>query len=150
MLLSVVIYNHKLTGGQWLGAAVVFCGISVEAFVKRKGASRFLNPKKLLLFIYLQMSMPSVSSRKKRKRKSNLCNIRAYIFRLHTRPINAKRRTVIHNMTSDYNDNETRGARRAEGIASCLHRVLVFSRVALHQRPFPIIHSNNADQQTLT
>ncbi|CAA7261471.1 unnamed protein product [Cyclocybe aegerita] len=36
MLLSVVIYNHKLTKGQWLGAAVVFAGISVEAFVKRK------------------------------------------------------------------------------------------------------------------
>jgi hypothetical protein len=45
MLLSVVIYNHKLTGGQWLGAAVVFSGISVEAFVKRKGSSKFINPK---------------------------------------------------------------------------------------------------------
>ena len=39
MLLSVVIYNHKLTKGQWMGAAVVFAGISVEAFVKRKGQS---------------------------------------------------------------------------------------------------------------
>lgn len=38
MLLSVVVYNHTLTVGQWLGAAVVFAGISVEAFVKRKGA----------------------------------------------------------------------------------------------------------------
>ncbi len=37
MLLSVVVYNHKLTPGQWLGAAVVFAGISVEAMVKRKG-----------------------------------------------------------------------------------------------------------------
>lgn len=37
MLLSVVVYKHKLTPGQWLGAAVVFAGISVEAFVKRKG-----------------------------------------------------------------------------------------------------------------
>ena len=37
MLLSVVVYNHKLTPGQWLGAGVVFAGISVEAFVKRKG-----------------------------------------------------------------------------------------------------------------
>ena len=37
MLLSVVIYNHQLTLGQWAGAAVVFAGISVEAFVKRKG-----------------------------------------------------------------------------------------------------------------
>jgi len=35
MLLSVVVYNHQLTSGQWLGAAVVFAGISVEAFVKR-------------------------------------------------------------------------------------------------------------------
>ncbi|KAF4617139.1 hypothetical protein D9613_005987 [Agrocybe pediades] len=36
MLLSVIVYNHKLTVGQWFGAAVVFGGISVEAFVKRK------------------------------------------------------------------------------------------------------------------
>ncbi|PPQ67975.1 hypothetical protein CVT25_000455 [Psilocybe cyanescens] len=36
MLLSVIVYNHTLTLGQWLGAAVVFAGISVEAFVKRK------------------------------------------------------------------------------------------------------------------
>ncbi|KAG5652978.1 hypothetical protein H0H81_002876 [Sphagnurus paluster] len=36
MLLSVVVYQHTLTPGQWLGAAVVFTGISVEAFVKRK------------------------------------------------------------------------------------------------------------------
>jgi len=36
MLLSVIVYNHQLTPGQWLGAAVVFAGISVEAFVKRK------------------------------------------------------------------------------------------------------------------
>ncbi|RPD62477.1 UAA transporter [Lentinus tigrinus ALCF2SS1-7] len=36
MLLSVVVYNHTLTPGQWLGAAVVFAGISVEAWVKRK------------------------------------------------------------------------------------------------------------------
>lgn len=37
MLLSVIVYNHKLTKGQWLGAGVVFAGISVEAIVKRKG-----------------------------------------------------------------------------------------------------------------
>ncbi|KAK7048218.1 UAA transporter [Favolaschia claudopus] len=36
MLLSVVVYNHKLNAGQWLGAGVVFAGISVEALVKRK------------------------------------------------------------------------------------------------------------------
>ena len=52
MLLSVVVYNHKLTGGQWLGAAVVFSGISVEAFVKRKGSLTFINPKKFLSLIY--------------------------------------------------------------------------------------------------
>jgi UDP-galactose transporter B1 len=37
MLLSVIIYKHKLTGGQWLGAAIVFAGIGIEAWVKRKG-----------------------------------------------------------------------------------------------------------------
>ncbi len=37
MLLSVVIYRHRLTPGQWLGATVVFAGISVEAYIKRKG-----------------------------------------------------------------------------------------------------------------
>ena len=37
MLLSVVVYNHKLTLGQWAGAGIVFAGISVEAWVKRKG-----------------------------------------------------------------------------------------------------------------
>jgi len=36
MLLSVIVYNHKLTNGQMLGAAVVFAGIAVEAMVKRK------------------------------------------------------------------------------------------------------------------
>jgi solute carrier family 35 (UDP-galactose transporter), member B1 len=37
MLLSVAVYNHKLTPGQWAGAGVVFAGISVEAWVKRQG-----------------------------------------------------------------------------------------------------------------
>ena len=37
MLLSVVVYNHKLTAGQWVGTGIVFAGISVEALVKRKG-----------------------------------------------------------------------------------------------------------------
>ncbi|KAK1230655.1 UDP-galactose transporter [Marasmius sp. AFHP31] len=36
MLLSVIVYNHQLTFGQWLGAGVVFAGISVEAFIKRR------------------------------------------------------------------------------------------------------------------
>jgi len=37
MLLSVIVYNHKLKPGQWAGAGVVFAGISVEAWVKRRG-----------------------------------------------------------------------------------------------------------------
>ena len=37
MVLSVVVYSHSLTLGQWAGAAVVFAGISVEAWVERKG-----------------------------------------------------------------------------------------------------------------
>ncbi|OJA14755.1 hypothetical protein AZE42_03185 [Rhizopogon vesiculosus] len=36
MVLSVVVYDHKLTLGQWAGAGIVFAGISVEAWVKRK------------------------------------------------------------------------------------------------------------------
>jgi len=36
MILSVIVYSHRLTSGQWLGAGIVFAGISVEAFVKRK------------------------------------------------------------------------------------------------------------------
>jgi len=36
MLLSVFVYNHKLTPGQWTGTGVVFSGISVEAWVKRQ------------------------------------------------------------------------------------------------------------------
>lgn len=39
MLLSVVVYNHRLTNGQWAGAGVVFAGISVEAWIKRRGQS---------------------------------------------------------------------------------------------------------------
>lgn len=41
MLLSVFVYNHKLTPGQWAGAGVVFAGISVEAWVKRQGKNKF-------------------------------------------------------------------------------------------------------------
>jgi UDP-galactose transporter B1 len=37
MLLSVVLYNHKLTSGQYVGAIIVFLGISMEAWVKRQG-----------------------------------------------------------------------------------------------------------------
>ncbi|KAF5345543.1 hypothetical protein D9758_012024 [Tetrapyrgos nigripes] len=47
MILSVVVYHHQLTVGQWLGAAVVFAGISVEAYVKRREihAKRVLQEK---------------------------------------------------------------------------------------------------------
>ncbi|KAK7464646.1 UDP-galactose transporter [Stygiomarasmius scandens] len=47
MILSVVVYNHQLSLGQWAGAAVVFAGISVEAFVKRREihAKRVLQEK---------------------------------------------------------------------------------------------------------
>lgn len=48
MLLSVFIYNHKLTGGQWLGAGIVFAGIGVEAWVKRRGS-----------FFVVQLQLPS-------------------------------------------------------------------------------------------
>ena len=39
MILSVVVYKHALTLGQWGGAATVFAGIGVEAWVKRRGPS---------------------------------------------------------------------------------------------------------------
>ncbi|KAL4073134.1 UAA transporter [Scleroderma yunnanense] len=47
MILSVVVYSHRLTLGQWLGAGIVFVGISVEAWVKRKDvhAKRVLEEK---------------------------------------------------------------------------------------------------------
>lgn len=36
MLLSVVVFNHRLSAGQWAGVAVVFGGIGVEAGMKRR------------------------------------------------------------------------------------------------------------------
>jgi len=36
MLLSLVVFNHTLTPGQWLGVSTVFAGIGIEAYVKRK------------------------------------------------------------------------------------------------------------------
>jgi len=47
MLLSVIVYNHKLTKGQWFGAGVVFAGISVESWVKRRDvhAKRIIQEK---------------------------------------------------------------------------------------------------------
>ncbi|CAH7666102.1 UAA transporter [Phakopsora pachyrhizi] len=34
MLLSVVVFQHKLQIGQWLGVGIVFLGIGLEAFIK--------------------------------------------------------------------------------------------------------------------
>ncbi|KAH7910842.1 UDP-galactose transporter [Hygrophoropsis aurantiaca] len=45
MILSVVVYNHKLTPGQWLGAGIVFAGISIEALVKHVHAKRVIQEK---------------------------------------------------------------------------------------------------------
>ncbi|VDB85557.1 unnamed protein product [Peniophora sp. CBMAI 1063] len=47
MLLSVVVYRHTLASGQWAGAAVVFAGIALEAWVKRRDvhAKRVLQEK---------------------------------------------------------------------------------------------------------
>lgn len=36
MLLSVAVFNHRLTLGQWAGVGVVFAGIGVEAWEKRR------------------------------------------------------------------------------------------------------------------
>lgn len=36
MLLSVIVFNHSLTIGQWAGVGVVFGGIGVEAGMKRR------------------------------------------------------------------------------------------------------------------
>jgi UDP-galactose transporter B1 len=36
MLLSVIVFNHRLTTGQWAGVVVVFGGIGVEARMKRR------------------------------------------------------------------------------------------------------------------
>ena len=40
MLLSLVVFNHRLTSGQWTGVTTVFAGIGIEAYVKRQDAKR--------------------------------------------------------------------------------------------------------------
>lgn len=40
MLLSVIVFNHSLTAGQWAGVGVVFGGIGVEAGMKRREMMR--------------------------------------------------------------------------------------------------------------
>jgi len=40
MLLSVIVFNHTLTVGQWAGVGVVFGAIGVEAGMKRREMMR--------------------------------------------------------------------------------------------------------------
>lgn len=45
MLLSLIVFHHHLTPGQWLGVMTVFAGIGIEAYVKRRESLR-MNDKK--------------------------------------------------------------------------------------------------------
>jgi len=36
-MLSVVVFGHRLSGIQWVGAGMVFGGIGAEAEMKRRG-----------------------------------------------------------------------------------------------------------------
>lgn len=40
MLLSVAVFGHKLSPGQWMGVGVVFAGIGLEAAMKRNDVMR--------------------------------------------------------------------------------------------------------------
>lgn len=40
MLLSVFLFNHALSSGQWLGVGLVFTGIGIEAFMSKKPKSK--------------------------------------------------------------------------------------------------------------
>ena len=48
MLLSLVVYNHCLSLGQWVGVITVFAGIGIEALVKRQESKEKQHRKKLL------------------------------------------------------------------------------------------------------
>lgn len=48
MLLSVFLYHHALTPFQWVGAAIVFVGIGIEAHQKRKEGKAKAQQKRLL------------------------------------------------------------------------------------------------------
>jgi hypothetical protein len=71
MVLSVVVYDHKLTLGQWAGAGIVFAGISVEAWVKRKGQSLVTTREPRRLIYFFQRSMRSVFYRRRREQRSS-------------------------------------------------------------------------------
>lgn len=88
MVLSVVVYNHTLTLGQWGGAAVVFAGISVEAWVKRRGASSHRNSEACIFdpSSTTQMSMQNASFKKRRRPRSSHYSfsfVEPEAFRLH-------------------------------------------------------------------
>ena len=68
MLLSVIIYKHKLTLGQWVGTAVVFAGISIEAWVKRRGMLKFIHVSYSPLTIYLDVHAKRVIQEKEKAR----------------------------------------------------------------------------------
>ena len=70
MLLSVVVYNHKLTAGQWVGAGIVFAGISVEALVKRTGDEVSATLAHGRLTYPLQRSTRNVLHRRRRRQRS--------------------------------------------------------------------------------
>ncbi|KAM3159559.1 UDP-galactose transporter [Lachancea thermotolerans] len=40
MILSILVYGHHVTRMQWLGISIVFGGITAEALLKRRGASK--------------------------------------------------------------------------------------------------------------
>ena len=46
MLLSVFVFGHQLTPGQWAGVAVVFTAIGIEAGFKRKEAAKRIKKDK--------------------------------------------------------------------------------------------------------
>jgi len=83
MLLSVIVYNHKLTKGQWLGAAVVFAGISVEAIVKRKGiVYHYFTLNQLYLSKHsYRCSCKTRYPREGKGKNKIIVNIRAYSYR---------------------------------------------------------------------
>lgn len=49
MLLSVMWFGHRLSGGQWLGVGLVFGGIGAEAAVQKREKAKKLKEKELAL-----------------------------------------------------------------------------------------------------
>jgi hypothetical protein len=83
MVLSVVVYDHKLTFGQWAGAGIVFAGISVEAWVKRKGQCLVFIQVPWRFISFFQRSMQNVFYRRRRRQRSNhykSCSVETWIM----------------------------------------------------------------------